>query len=153
MSGRAVFSGAELLKMYFLYFIIILITLKNYSIQSVLKVLERRGKLKLDFRSRSNYLNMSESWITFTVPVGRYEATWGLHLTLATAAATLLPAWKCLCHGLQTTSTKASGLLWSDLNVFGSIAQEFGSHSTLGKASNQYAIFQNLLVTFLAIII
>lgn len=48
--------------MYFLYFIIILITLKNYSIQSVLKVLERRGKIKLDFRSRSNCLNMSESY-------------------------------------------------------------------------------------------
>lgn len=44
--------------MYFLYFII---TLKNYSIHSVLKVLERRGKIKLDFKSRSNCLNMSES--------------------------------------------------------------------------------------------
>lgn len=49
--------------MYFLY-CVILITLKNYNIQSVLKVLslERRGKIKLGFKSRSNCLNMSKSY-------------------------------------------------------------------------------------------
>lgn len=61
MSGGG--FGIQLLKMYCLYFVIILIILKNYNIQSVLKVLslERRGKIKLGFKSRSNCSNMSES--------------------------------------------------------------------------------------------